>query len=233
MYSIINNIIYYIPYLIYVSQFLFYFFLFVGIDRILGNKIKGKYYLIHFIANMIIVYLTLPDVIFTYTNFLLVYLYPINYHSAMVTFSLHFYHIYEYYNSLKFQDWLHHITMIFISLPLGILANSGSLLGHGLFYLTGLPGGIDYLLLCLNRNEIISKYSEKRINTTLNLWIRSPGCIIHSALTIISLFMNFKLVNYIDLYASIITSVLIFWNGIYFMNRVVSDYAIVTYKKIT
>ena len=53
----------------------------------------------------------------------------------------------SYYNKLKFDDYLHHGLMVFVALPLGIYLNSGSLLDHGYFYLTGPPGGINYLLL--------------------------------------------------------------------------------------
>ena len=74
--------------------------------------------------------------------------------------------------------------MVFLALPLGIVSNSGFLLGYSLFFLTGIPGCIDYLLLFLTRNNFIEKITEKRINNYVNLWIRCPGCVSHTALSI-------------------------------------------------
>ena len=110
--------------------------------------------------------------------------------------------------------------------------NIGSLLGHGLFFTTGLPGGIDYLLLFLERNNIINKITEKRINKQLNLWIRCPGCISNSIMLFIYSYMTFR-INIMDYFTYIISlfiSFSMFWNGVYFMEQVVSNYAIVTYK---
>ena len=216
----------------YFIHFLFYFLVYTGLDIIIGNKIQGKYYLIHFINNMYLVYLTYPDLIFSWFNFNNIYQYPPNYESAVLTFSLHFYHIFSYFKKLRFDDWLHHILMIFVALPLAITCRSGSLMGHSLFFLSGLPGGIDYLLLFLVRNEILNPLTEKRINNYINLWIRAPGCIAHSTLTIVSYFMFQNIFTQFEFLTCLLTSLLIFWNGIYFMNQVVVNYTLVSNKLI-
>ena len=122
---------------------------------------------------------------FTYFNFIDFLNYPVNYRAATLAFSLHIYHIMWYFNKLRFDDWLHHILSVGIALPLTLFSSSGSLLGHSLFYLTGLPGFIDYFLLFLNRNGCIKRMTEKKINNILNLWLRCPGCIAHSTLTLV------------------------------------------------
>jgi hypothetical protein len=173
---------------------------------------------------MYLVYITIPDVIFTYTNFLEFNTYPVNYNSVILTFALHFYHIAIYYKKLRFDDWLHHILMIFVALPLGLLTNAGSLLGHSLFFLTGLPGGIDYFFLLLVKNKIIHPITEKKINNYINLWLRAPGCIAHTTLSLISLSIIKN--SYFDSIICFVTSALTFWNGIYFMNQVVINYTL-------
>jgi len=211
---------------LFIGRVSIYLFIFILLDKLLGKRIEGKYYLIHFICNSYIVYLTLPDVIYTYKHFTDAFWYPVNYNAAAATFALHFYHIVLYFKKLRFDDWLHHIVMVLCALPLAVMTKGGSLLGHSLFYLTGLPGGIDYLLLALVRNKIIPKITEKRINNYLNLWIRCPGCIAHSTLTIIGYNMNMQYdTSYFFLYSSMLTGLMVFWNGIYFMNQVVVNYA--------
>ena len=107
-------------FIIFISALISY----ILIDFLLGDLIKGKYYFLHFINNMMVVYYTIFDVFNVYLDL-------------------------DYYNKLRFDDWLHHILMIFILAPLSVFLNAGCLINHALFFLTGLPGGIDYLLLPL------------------------------------------------------------------------------------
>ena len=47
------------------------------------------------------------------------------------------------------------------------------------FVFMGLPGGLDYLLLVLVKMKLIDAGTEKSLNQSLNVWIRSPlGCVI-------------------------------------------------------
>ena len=50
-----------------------------------------------------------------------------------------------YLKKMRFDDWLHHIIMMF-AFPLAMATDPGSLLNHAMFYLTGLPGAINYKL---------------------------------------------------------------------------------------
>ena len=76
----------------------------------------------------------------------------------------------------------------------------------------------------------MNRLNQKRINKGLNIWIRAPGCISHSVLTFIAYNSNrdkFKDYNNLLVWTTII---LTFWNGIYFMEQVVSNHAIEDYK---
>jgi hypothetical protein len=116
------------------------------------------------------------------------------------------------------DDWLHHVLMIGVAIPIGVAINSNTLMGFSLFFTTGLPGGIDYALLFLVRNNVLESMTEKRINRFCNVWIRSPGCIAHAILTLV-----FALKNEYSL--ALIPSALTFWNGQYFMEKVVADHS--------
>lgn len=213
-----------INYLIYIMLITIFttFFLF-GIDKILEyNNILGRYYFNHFIINFIIVYYTFNDVLYCYTNFYNSTNKDINIISIELTYSIHFYHIITYYHRFLFDDWLHHIIMIFIALPLGTKVKCGCILGHSLFFLTGLPGGINYLLLFLTRNNIIEKKTQKYVNYNLNLYIRQPGTIATCVLSILSL-ANFNYLMYEKLFILIIC-ISHYWNGIYFMEQVIRNY---------
>ena len=46
-----------------------------------------------------------------------------------------------------------------------------------LFFLSGLPGAIDYMLLYLVKTNKINSVTEKKIYTFLSAYIIAPGCI--------------------------------------------------------
>jgi hypothetical protein len=201
--------------------------IFIGIDYLLQKyKIEGRYYLNHVICNSIVVYGTFNSMLNSYdinniiTNEQLLYLY----YTKITIYSLHIYHTVWYFNKLRKDDWLHHILMIGLVLPLTNCVPQNNIIAHGLFYTTGLPGLIDYSLLFLNRNNIIPRYFEKKINVLLNLWIRAPGCIMNSTLSISSLINNYNLLTNYQIYSGLIISSMVYWNGIYFMNQTLADY---------
>ena len=178
-------------------------------------------------------------VIYSYTDIITIY-YNIensidiqpNYYPLIATCALHIYHIIWYFNKLRFDDWLHHILMIFVLIPISLYINVGLFTNHALFFISGLPGAIDYLLLFLNRNNWIKKITEKSINCFLNLWIRAPGCVAHAVLSIQAILIKLEKDNIstFNLILSLICVALVYWNGIYFMNQVVQTYAIQKFK---
>ena len=75
----------------------------------------------------------------------------------------------------------------------------------------------------------MERLTQKRINKSLNLWIRAPGCISHSALSLVVYNNHNELIEY-EKYLILFAIFLTFWNGIYFMEQVVSNYAVQKYK---
>jgi hypothetical protein len=193
-------------------------------DRLLTKytKLDGIYYLLHFVHNGIIVYLTYYDVVNTLFNFESIFTSTKNVQALEFVFALHLYHLALYWQKFRFDDWLHHILMIGIALPIGTFVESRSLMGYNLFFTTGLPGGIDYFLLFLTRNNWLNKNYEKEINAWLNTWIRSPGCISHVVLTLAysSIITPTYSTNW---WLSILVASLTFWNGQYFMRQIVEN----------
>lgn len=186
------------------------------------TPLDGIYYLIHSLHNLAIVILTEDEVVKSLTDFNYVLSSPKNLLALEFVFALHIYHVILYWEKFRYDDWLHHILMIGIGLPIGWITESNSLLGYSLFFTTGLPGGIDYFLLFLTRNYWISRETEKKVNAYLNTWIRSPGCISHATLSL--LLISTKLTTFsTDWFLGLIALGLTFWNGQYFMRQVVEN----------
>lgn len=194
---------------------------FVGIDRWLSQTGAQKpYYAVHVLHNAMIVALTAGDVWASLTDFNSIFVRPIAWPAVYICYALHFYHLYEYWRSFHLDDWLHHVLMIGVALPLGSLTRSGALMGLSLFFMTGLPGGINYALLFAERNGWISKEAEKAVNVPVHMWLRSPGCVATAALTVAAS-LSASDATWLDQFAAAVVAALTFWNGIYFANQVV------------
>jgi hypothetical protein len=199
-----------------------FFGLFTILDRAITKaKWLNPYYAVHAIHNAGIVFLTTPDLYHTITDFHHIEHYDTNWLAAQLCFALHLYHIAFYWQKFRMDDWLHHGMMIGLALPLTCIFPNYTFLGCGLFFTTGLPGGIDYSLLFLVRNGYLAKHVEKRINSFMNVWIRSPGC---SAVTALSFAACFSTPN--SNQVPLLSALLIYWNGQYFMRQVVEDYVV-------
>jgi len=199
-----------------------YFLAFSALDTILTRlRYQGVYYGIHALHNAIIVFTTYSDVWITITDFSSLANRPMQMLPMQLCFALHFYHIAYYWKKFRMDDWLHHILMIGIALPIGLTIECGPLLGYNLFFSTGLPGGIDYLLLFLNRNNYLVKATEKHINTILQVWVRSPGILSHAVFTYI--YISSVQFTALSQFVALVVVFLDYWNAQYFMQQVVLD----------
>lgn len=202
---------------------------FAATDRVIAWKgFQNPYYAVHAIHNALIVAFSLPDVIRTFTEFHDLHRYSTNWTVVYLCCALHIYHVLVYWRSLRFDDWLHHILMIGIAIPVSCATETNTFMGMNLFFTTGLPGGIDYVLLFGARNGYVRKELEKQVNTWLNVWVRSPGCTAMAALS-----AAYILSNGTDAYtwARFIAPVLTYWNGQYFMQQIVTDSARIGWTK--
>jgi len=197
---------------------------FAAADRAITQKgFENPYYAVHAIHNALIVAFSMSDVLNTFTKFHELHQFHTNWTVVYLCFALHIYHMLVYWRSLRFDDWLHHGLMIGVALPIGCLIESHTFLGLNLFFTTGLPGGIDYVLLFAVRNGYMYRHTEKNINTFLNVWIRSPGCVAMAALSLAATLSSseYDATTLVRLIPSLLT----YWNGQYFMQQVVTDSA--------
>eukprot|EP00729_Bicosta_minor_P004377 gene4377-27122_t len=207
------------------------------------NDRNGRYLSLHVLTNGYVTAVHLDDVYDTYTSDVLdVYRKECDSRGVMVIFALHLYHI-VFYQPLSTMDWIHHVVMCIIMLPLAWLLQPGPLLGHGAFFASGLPGGLDYVMLIMVKQGWMQSLTEKKINTSIMVWLRAPGCLYHAVFAWMCTIDIHKrrnggetgiiLVNspfpqdsliWLDI-ALLVTVGTFFWNGLFFMERVVANYA--------
>jgi hypothetical protein len=118
------------------------------------------------------------------------------------------------FTNLKRDDYLHHILM---GPVLGLMTlKYANVSGANMMLIgfSGIPGGIDYVLLVLVNLNIIKKETEKVINVYIHVWLRAPYimfCIGVWYSNVMDELMFFGIL-------------ICFWNAQYFMHQVVASY---------
>lgn len=177
-----------------------------------------RWFILHVISNTIVVLVALPDVLS-----LLRYPLHLSAHVSTIpknmTFALHLYHCLMFRN-LQLIDWIHHIVMCLLIIL--IRDNSGAeLVNFLLFFLSGFPGGVDYVMLILVKLNWMDSIKEKQINAQINTWIRGPGILIGAVLIYIHYHLGTIEADPTHLTYCLLT---LYWNAQYFSNRVITNY---------
>jgi len=95
------------------------------------------------------------------------------------------------------------------------------------FFVSGLPGGIDYLMLALVKHGKMDALTEKYWNTKINVWMRGPALVIGAFIAYQSTLESnaagaCKAPGLNG--AALVTAAVLFWNGQFFAERVISNY---------
>jgi len=187
---------------------------------------KARWFQLHFIANMLISYLTYSNVIdiISYPQHSHLALMPHENFAGSMALSIHVYHCLFF--PLTKIDIIHHISSVFLSIPINLIYNVKTL--HMFyFFLTGLPGGLDYLSLTLLKNNKIHYLTQKNFSSKQNVFIRIPGGIICCYLMYYSTQFLHSLPELICAYLMII---IIFFNVTMFGKMAIENYAIRKYQ---
>lgn len=196
-----------------------------------SQRSSFRWIFLHAVANFFVVLAHFDDVLNVYRHPLDCMNHSPDTTGTMIVLSLHIYHVLFFYKSLEMTDWVHHIVMCFIVLPIGYFLQPGSLLGHGAFWASGLPGGINYIMLVLVKLQKMKEENQRRINGYLHLYMRAPFCLFHSLfsyLTFIRWHDTFLTIQKNEMwllycFATIVTFLAFYWNGMYFAEEVVKS----------
>lgn len=185
-----------------------------------------RWFILHIISNTLVCIFTVTDV-----WFLLSTPYKYNPDSShfprSFTLALHAYHIIVI-RDLTLIDWIHHVVMNTVLITSCFFDKTTTLANYNLFFSSGLPGGVDYILLVLLKIGNLNRTTEKYINSKLNVWIRGPGIVIGAYITYLQ-YMHNVLPN---IMIPLVVIPILIWNAQYFTERVVYNYG-VTIKNTT
>lgn len=188
-------------------------------------KKKETWYYLHTIFNFFIVKYTFNDFVntFYFKEDIIFNREIFNSRGLEIAIGLHLFHIFQDYKGMDFTDWCHHLISCFMMGTIGFYNYHNPVFNSGIFFMCGLPGGIDYLLLFLVKLNMVDKITEKKINVFLNNWIRSPG-ILYSCAVMHYGYMTNKVI--LLPYVYYLSQILVATNAIYFAEKVSINYGI-------
>jgi hypothetical protein len=138
--------------------------------------------------------------------------------------SVHVYHMIGGFG-LSPADYFHHLLFIpTLGFP-GQIYRWGALANFQAFFISGLPGGVDYFLLGLMKLGLFSKLREKRWNANLNTWCRAPGIILAAALMYIGV-QKSHYVGHVPTWAILLQCGLPQYNALYYGKQAVANYSV-------
>lgn len=183
---------------------------------------KARWFQLHAVVNFFIVYHTFPDVYQFLQDPLTLLTQYGERTTAITALSLHIYHLISF-NNLTFLDYLHHGISAFIAAPLGILFFYNKIINIHNFFICGLPGGIDYALLCLVKHGYLSKITEKKWNSYLSNYIRAPALLIIFPVNLLNIYYT-NLDPFTPMPIILISSLLAMWNATFFNYEAIYNY---------
>lgn len=151
----------------------------------------------------------------------------VNYKPLYYIIYLHTYHF--FIKKLSIIEFVHHILFVFLeALPCIFIWNSNTL---SLIILSGcgIPGKIDYFILLLVKNNIISYGKQKKISAIINNYLRLSLGIYGLSLTYISYMEN--LIKY-EKWFFIYVCVLVYINITFFNKLAIENNIKYKYKQI-
>lgn len=99
---------------------------------------------------------------------------PIAWTPSHLACSVHLHHLVAF-TTLRFEDIFHHLVFVGGLALFNYSLNWGPITNFLIFFMTGLPGGIDYAILTGVKLGRVARLTEKRYNAQINTWLRIPG----------------------------------------------------------
>ena len=122
---------------------------------------------------------------------------------------------------LTLDDKIHHASTALLTTPIIVYYLPIKLTTAALFFLSGLPGMIDYFTLWCVKMGWVASQRQKKNYVTICVWMRSPGTVVIAFLSIQGLVVSS---TKLPLWPTLWTAGLAFVNGQYYMHLTLRDF---------
>lgn len=196
----------------------------------------SRWFLLHSLGNLFLAALCVPDLLATIANAPAAL--SVEYCRSLgalgctdwptcIIISMHLYHMLAF--KLDANDLFHHLLFVPTIGGINFVYPLGTLCNVLCFFISGLPGGLDYLMLAAVKAGKLPAYTEKRLNCSINTWLRGPGITTFCALDVACWARPLPGTPPEDVmpwYVHWPILAIVFFNGQYYAQRVIGNYYI-------
>ncbi len=150
----------------------------VPLDLLLCRRSgKARWLLLHSIANVVICAFAWHDLLSVlYAPAVSCVGRPSSEVPPELIVALHAYHLAFF--KCTAADLFHHLVFVGLLGSLSLYFDAGPLVNFGAFFICGLPGAIDMLMVAAVKHGLLLAATEKVWNARINVWVRSPGLVV-------------------------------------------------------
>ena len=180
---------------------------------------KARWFQLHSTINFLITYIIRYDIyafIYFPTSAITIIK---DYRVLYYIIYLHSYHF--FIKKLYFIELVYHILFVFMGVLPCIIYWKYNIINLWILSGCGLPGAIEYFLLSLVKNDLLSCKKQKYISAYINNYVRAPISIYGLSLTYIAYMEKMIYCNYIFF---IYICILIYTNGTFFNKLAIENY---------
>lgn len=160
----------------HLQLFLLLLFVDVGVVKLAGRRHDPghRWFYVHAFGNAVVCFYAVPNILTLLHDPIPHVTNPIfAWEATWAVGFLHLYHLALY--KCRVEEWVHHLLFAFGGVATGYVVNFGYSADLYEFFVCGLPGGIDYVLLALVKERVLTKQQRLRVALELNMWLRAPG----------------------------------------------------------
>ena len=195
--------------------------------RLLFRDKKTRWFALHALVNFTVSIYAVPDCLTTLARPTESMTLPM--HSmtpSYLAFAIHLYHILDSTccsgSTLRLEDVMHHVVFCGVFGAVNFALEWGPIVNVLLCFITGVPGGINYVLLVLRKKSYITGLTQKHWYKWIDVSIRAPGLV---GVGVAMLWNAMESRTNVPLLAAIGCALLASLNGIYYARQAFDSYA--------
>ena len=189
------------------------------LDVLFARRSNARYFALHALVNACVVTGTIPDLIKSFLEPKTSMEGQCNVYPVYMILSLFVYHI-ACFPNVPYDEWWHHLLFGIGIGGVGLHYCPGPLSNSLAFFISGLPGGLDYAMLAGVKDGVLKPNTEKFVNAWFNTWVRGPGLTI----TGFTMYVASKYgQTSMHPLAALVVGGLSFFNGNYYAARVLAS----------
>ena len=182
---------------------------------------KTRWWALHALANFAVAFAAVPDTVWVLQHpFCCMFGRLQSWLPSHLAFAVHAYHL-AMFVEVKFEELAHHLLFVGVFGAVNFAFYWGPIVNVLLLFITGIPGGVNYVMLVLKKMGVTRAMDQKRRYALIDVWLRMPGLMFVATLMLSA---SIHKATRVPTLATLAVVLLSAFNGIFYMRQTLQDY---------